>query len=74
MKQKLLSLLLALGLMLSLAACGGENTPANDLPSSDETTETDFSAEACPSNPAAGSLSAVDVEKDGHYTLSLIHI
>lgn len=68
MKQKLLSLLLALGLMLSLAACGGENTPANDLPSSDETTETDFSAEACPSNPAAGSLSAVDVEKDGHYT------
>lgn len=68
MKQKLLSLLLALGLMLSLAACGRESAPANDPPPSEETAEEDFSVEACPANPAAGSLSAVDVEKGGHYT------
>lgn len=67
MKRKLIVLLLALSMITSLAACGTDNTAANEPQSSVENEEEVIVGEACPATPALSPSSASALEKDGHY-------
>ena len=65
MKRKLIVLLLALSMITSLAACGTDNTAANEPQSPAENEEEVIVGEACPATPATEQLSTVSIEKDG---------
>ena len=60
-------LLLALGLMLTLAACNTGSTPNSETQTPATNDGDTLTVEACPTNPASASLSAITVEKSGHY-------
>lgn len=62
MKKKVLSLILASAMVVSLAACGGSKAPAADAPAADKTTEADKPADA-PADAPAGDAKAAEGEK-----------